>query len=88
MLVILGILSARSHRRESQILVASMRSFLLFRGGDGPQHQGMRYFQRRGMRLEVIVDPAGEHGRLGGQCLINAVNSMGRCNTQVKPNRH
>src|SRR5882757_3294307 len=30
---------------------------------DGPQHQGVCYFQRGCMRLEVIVDPAGEHGR-------------------------
>jgi hypothetical protein len=31
-----------------------MRSFFLFRRRNGPQHQGMRYLQRRGMRLEVI----------------------------------
>jgi len=35
---------------------------LLFCCSDGAQHQGMCHFQCSCVRLEVIVDPAGEHG--------------------------
>jgi hypothetical protein len=31
--------------------------------GDGPQHQGMGHFQPRGVRLQMIVDPAREQSR-------------------------
>jgi hypothetical protein len=41
----------KSHRKQSQILLASIRSFFFFRGGNGPQHQRMRYFQRGSMWL-------------------------------------
>ena len=43
-------------------LVAIDAIVLFLRHGNGPQHRGVRHFQRGSVRLEMIVDPAGEYG--------------------------
>ena len=52
----------QTHRRQSQIVLASDAVVLLFHRRNGLQQPGMGHSQPRGMWPQVIVDPTGEDG--------------------------